>query len=94
MAKSLTFNSIFGQNDEKLKMNSIFGQSDEAYNDRKRISDYSELLKTVNYVTIVNNRKNPENVFKRYRANDLCMSALKQTANYIFGQQHKINIQK
>ena len=79
---------------ETLTINSIFGQNENASEEKSRVADYAELLKTVNYVTIVNNRKNPENVLKRYRANELCMSALKQTCNYIFNQNHKININK
>ena len=95
MTETLDFTSLFNQEDGTLTINSIFGQNDEAYSNRKRVFDYSELLKTVNYVTIQNHRKNATNVFKRYQANDLCKSALKETANYNFEKpNHKVDLKK
>lgn len=76
-----------------LTITSIFGKTSRDAEQKLKANEYNELLKTVNYVTIQNHRKNMTNVFRRYQANELCMKALNNTANYSFKQiNHKLDI--
>ena len=76
-----------------LTLTSIFGKNQRLEEERQKVQELNELWKTVNYITIQNHRKNKTNVLKRYQANELCMNALHQTANYQFSQtEHKINL--
>ena len=78
-----------------LTMTSIFGKTMREADQKKKANELNELLKTINYVTIQNHRKNKTNVLKRYQANELCMNALHATANYSFNTSGlKINIKK
>ena len=88
------FNEIKSETDT-LTLTSIFGKTQRKEEEKIKVFEYNELLKTINYVTIQNHRKNKTNVLKRYRANELCMTALKETANYSFKSTgNKIDLKK
>ena len=101
MSEALALMSIFEKyqrNDgetDTLTLSSIFGKTQKQDPQKVKAVEYNELLKTINYITIQNHRKNQTNVLKRYSANELCMKALHETANYNFNSVgSKINIKK
>ncbi len=80
---------------DTLTLTSIFGKTQRKEDEKNKVFEYNELLKTINYITIQNHRKNKTNVLKRYQANELCMNALKETANYSFKKTgNKIDLKK
>lgn len=80
---------------EMLTLSSIFGKEEKLDIDKRKLNELNELLKSINYITIQNHRKNKSNILKRYQANELCMTALKKTANYSFNSEaRKLNIEK
>ena len=78
-----------------LTLTSIFGKTQRIEEERRKAQELNELWKTVNYITIQNHRKNKTNVLRRYQANELCMTALHETANYSFNVLgSKLNLKK